>query len=104
MSRPRGEIREAMSQALLQIASGGAAAPVRQLAEKAQVGYDAARRTLDNMARAGEVRVAGYDKPAGSKRWNAMYEIPPDEDLPQPWGGIEALAEVMRDVTAPAGA
>lgn len=102
MARPRGEIREAIHGALMQLGSGGAAAAVRQLAEASQVGYDVARQTLRDMARAGEAQVVGYDKPQGSNRWNAMYALAEDDAAPQPWGGIEALAEVMKGVTAPA--
>lgn len=100
MPRPQGEIRQAMAQALQQLGSGGGAANAYQLAERAQVGYGVARETLKNMARAGEAANVGREKPAGGLRWMTLYAVP-DDGLPQPWGGIEALAEVMH--TFPAG-
>ncbi len=90
MGRPRGEIREALRCALGQLSVGGAAATVKQLAGASKVGYEVARVTLKDMARAGEAEVVGYDKPAGEVRWMAMYALKdPQADWPQPWAGIE---------------
>lgn len=54
--RPRGEVRLALAGAAMEFASiGRPAVTFRDLAERAQVGYDAARVTVRNMARAGEL-------------------------------------------------
>jgi len=54
--RPRGEIRSALAGAAMEFASlGRPAVTFRDLAERAQVGYEAARMTVRNMARAGEL-------------------------------------------------
>jgi hypothetical protein len=77
-------------------------------AQAAQVGYEAARHTVDNMARAGELVRVGSAKPEGSRHWMALYVLanpgePEHEPTPQPWGGIEVLADVMKSfpVTEP---
>jgi hypothetical protein len=93
--RPRGEVRMALMQAVERLVAVQGAVTWRQAAEAAQVGYEAARRTMDNMARAGELKIVGSDKPAGSTQWQSLFE-PNDADTPQAWGGIEALASVMR--------
>jgi hypothetical protein len=103
MARPHGEIREVLTQALQEYSSAGAT--IRQLAEAKQVGYEVARRTVENLVRSGVVESVGREKLAGETHWAAhVYALVHIEDTPQPWGGIEALAEVMKDVTAPAGA
>ena len=65
--RPRGEIREALCLAAVQFGQDGFT--WRDLAHAACVGFDAAKRTVGNMARAGElvvldeVRVPGANRP-----------------------------------------
>ncbi len=56
--RPAGEVRAALLQACQDLATPDRAPTLRELAEKACVGLLAAERTLDNMRRAGLVRVA----------------------------------------------
>lgn len=98
--RPPGEVRTALLGAVEALASGGGAVNFRQAAAYAQVGAAVAQRTLENMARAGVVVKVGHDKPADSTHWHAMYAPLPaadvDDDTPQPWGGIERLAAVMK--------
>lgn len=64
--RPRGEIRAALGQAadMLPAPAPGevAGATWRDLAELACVGFDAARRTVDNMLAAGELIVVGHKR------------------------------------------
>lgn len=67
--RPRGEYRSVLFDAL----STGPA-PCRELAERACVGVDAARYTLDNMRRASEVSVT-YQRVTGVKRPVPVYEL-----------------------------
>ncbi len=96
--RPAGEIREALRTAFAE----RGACTWRDVAPLVP-GVDAAcradlalvRRTVVNMVSAGELVPAGYAKVAGSARWHAIYE-PQEQTTPQPWGGIEALADVVR--------
>lgn len=99
--RPRGEVRQALFEAVQRLAAEHGPVSAREVAAAAQVGYEVASRTLENMVRsaAPEVTVAGQGKLAG-QRWHALYEPVTaalvDPDLPQPWGGIEALAGVVQ--------
>ena len=54
--RPAGEIRQALLQACAALATPEKAPTLREIAARAQVGLDAAERTLKNMRRAGVVR------------------------------------------------
>lgn len=95
--RPRGEIREALASAVAQLVPEVGPVNYLQAAQAARVGFDAAQRTLENMARAGELVRAGKHKPPGSPHWHNLYELPaPDaDDTPRAWGGIEALASAV---------
>jgi hypothetical protein len=57
--RPAGEVRQALLTAATRLATPEKAPTLREIAECACVGYDAARRTIDNMTRSGQLRVAG---------------------------------------------
>ena len=53
------------------------------------------------MVRYGDLVAVGSEKREHSNRWMRIYEpAPPPEpaspDTPQPWGGIEALADVLQ--------
>ena len=62
--RPRGEPRELLAEEIRQLPG-----TARDLATRTQIGFEVARRTLDNMVRAGEatkldpVRVPGVKRP-----------------------------------------
>ena len=102
--RPRGEVRQVLGEALAQLVAERGAVTCRQLAEHTQVGYQAARETLNNMVRSGEVVTVGKarDGEAGEVHWQNLYEpAVVDPDPPQPWGGIEALASAMRAIATP---
>lgn len=99
--RPAGEVRLALRDAVYALVPECGPVNFRQVAAAANVGAAVAQVTLNNMARAGDVVVAGRHKPEGSTHWHALYE-PPDMDVPEPWGGIERLAQVMQ--TFPAAA
>lgn len=73
MSRP-GEIRTALEAAARQLHAEQGAATWRDLAERACVGFLAARRTVENMARAGAIVPVGKAKRAHSRRWMTLYE------------------------------
>lgn len=77
--RPRGEIREALFEVAEQFAARRCAASWRSLAEGAQVGYDAARRTVENMVRAGELEHVGSEKPEGSAVKIGLYAPVPSD-------------------------
>ena len=68
MSRPRGEL----ACALLKAASFGPA-PVRVLAERSQVGYDAARYTASRLVSAGDLVVLDGGRPS-------VLAVPPGGD------------------------
>lgn len=72
--RPRGEIRQALFTAAITLHEERGAFSWIDLAEKSQVGYEAARRTVVNMAAAGELVRVGSDKPAGSRVWVTLFE------------------------------
>lgn len=72
--RPRKDFREALAQAALALQQEQGAATWRQLAARAQVGSSIAHATVRNMARAGELHAVGVRKPAGSDRWQRLYE------------------------------
>lgn len=61
MTRPRGEAR----QALLSAFEARGCSTWRIAAEVSCVGYDTARRTVENMVRAGELVRVGADGPCG---------------------------------------
>lgn len=71
--RPRGEIRQAIGGAAKALADEQGSATWRELAQRACVGFDAARRTVENMARGGELEVAGSVRVEGSRRPMARY-------------------------------
>ena len=72
--RPAGEIRAALLLAAQTLYAEQGAATWRQLAERSKVGYAAAKQTVRNMRRSGELRDVGVTKPAGSDRWQRLYE------------------------------
>jgi len=74
--RPQGEIRQALLTAAEQLQAQQGCFSWHDLAERAQVGYLAARRTVENMARAGALEGVGQEKRAHSRRWVALYALP----------------------------
>ena len=101
--RPRGEVREALAKALEQLHQVQGAVSARELASATQVGFEKARETLKDMARSGEIDVAGKSKNAGETAWCNLYEpkSATADQVPLAWGGIEALADVMHGFVAP---
>jgi len=72
--RPPGEIRQALASAAVALASERGAVTWRDMAERAGVGYLAARRTVENMERAGALQPVGYAKRPHARRWMRLYE------------------------------
>jgi hypothetical protein len=78
--RPAGEIRQALRRAFLKLASarmaeGAHVARItwREAAAVAAVGWDAAKRTAENMARAGELVATGPVRTPGVSRAMVGY-------------------------------
>ena len=95
MSRPRGEVRAA----LLAVPSLHGPSTLRELFERSQVGYDAARYTLQDCVRAGDLVVVGRERRPNAKRWVQLYDVPPTGDaqaLGEPQdGGLVVLGEAL---------
>lgn len=72
-----GEVRLA-----LRVAAADGPGCIRELAERAQVGYAAAQRTVENMVRAGELVAVG-SKPVPWRRAEAKVYGPPREAAPR---------------------
>lgn len=53
---------------------------MRDLAERTQVGYDAARWTIKRCVAAGVIVKAGQDKREHSKKWVLLYDVAPEPD------------------------
>lgn len=97
--RPRGEIRQVLASTAQRLADEHGAFTWRDVAEAAQVGYCAARATVLNMARAGELQPVGAAKRAHSRRWMTLYApaacaIEADADL-TPAGALPLADAVM---------
>lgn len=56
--RPRGDVALALLGAAREMATGSQAPTLVELAAQSQVGYDAARRGVDNLRRAGCLEIA----------------------------------------------
>jgi hypothetical protein len=99
--RPRGEIRQALSaaaqsvvqeQAAHQVAPTELGATWLDLAHRACVGRQAAKRTVSNMVTAGELRPAGTVKVPGSRRPVRRYVPAANEGS---WDACACLAQVI---------
>lgn len=96
--RPAGEVRLALASAAAALAQECGHATWREIADRAQVGYTAARDTVRTMERAGVLEGVGFEKRAHSARWMKLY-APRASDHPETWATKttgEALAGVMR--------
>lgn len=71
--RPRGEIREALSAAARDLAGRHGPVHWRAIAAHAKVGWDAARSTIKDMVRAGELDRAGTARAEWSRRPVTLY-------------------------------
>lgn len=86
-----GEVRKALDEAARQLHAEAGAATWRDMAERAGVGYLTARRTVENMERAGALVRVGAEKRAHSVRWMNLYE-PPARAMAQ---GVPAAAPTL---------
>jgi hypothetical protein len=71
--RPPGEVRETI---VSTVREAGQSLALRDIAQRSQVGYDAARRTLDNAVRCGVLEIVGHEKREHSSKWVALYDVP----------------------------
>ena len=74
--RPAGDVRTALLIACMELSASGHGATLRELAQRACVGLDSARRTVDNMARAGQLCVSGSRCVSYRNRPVAEYVVP----------------------------
>lgn len=72
--RPAGEVRLALLNACSQLATPERGATLRELAVRACVGFDAARSTVRDMKRAGQIRQARERRVDYRNRPVAEYE------------------------------
>ena len=100
-------VRQAVAQTLRQLVEDRGPVNRRDVAHAALASEVATRNALRHLVDLGQARRVGAEKLAGSRVWMTLYEPACDVDLPpvpQPWGGIEALADVVasmaRAVTA----
>ncbi len=94
--RPRGEIRQALVQAFEALPAPPADAPAGpiwcDLAAMAGVGWDAARRMVDNMLQGGELIVVGHKRvPHACRPMNTLGR-PSAAVVAAPSTGFEELA------------
>lgn len=97
--RPPGEIRAALSEAARVLKAEANGATWRDMALRANVGFLAARRTVENMARSGELVPVGSAKVAHSKRWMVLYEpaaVPAAVPARGPAPGLDAVVRGWR--------
>lgn len=55
--RPAGEVRQAVLQAVHELATPDRGGTLKEIMQRACVSYDACRRTIDNMVRAQALRI-----------------------------------------------
>jgi hypothetical protein len=93
--RPRGDIRQALSRAAWSLATERPQGSTwRDLASKAQVGFAAARRTVCNMQRDGELQVVDTLRVPGAARPMNLYA--PAQETRAAGDGTPALAGVLQ--------
>lgn len=92
MARPQGALRVAVLGALL---SGPCT--LRDIAQRAQMGYGAARYTVQDALRSGVVQICGHEKRPHAKRWLAVYELAeqPEVDGDQAGAGHAVLGSAL---------
>lgn len=92
--RPRGEVRLAMASAVDTLAGARGAFTSRDAAYAAQVEFELARLTLQDMRRAGELQAVGQMAVPGIKRPLTLYA--PTKPRGTELDGAAALQGVVR--------
>ncbi|WOI43768.1 hypothetical protein [Acidovorax sp. BLS4] len=91
--RPAGEVRLALLQACAALATPERGATLQEMARHACVGLDAARRTVGNMSRAGQLSIARPRRVEYRNRPVAEYV--PAQAAPAPCDAGAGLARVL---------
>ncbi len=75
MARPPGDVRMAIIEAV-----GKGPCTLLDIVQRSQVGYAAARYTVQHALRGGALQICGHEKRPHAKRWLAIYELvePPE--------------------------
>jgi hypothetical protein len=92
--RPAGEVRQALLKAAGELATPEAAPTLREIANKACVGYETAMHTVKNMTRSGELEVAGAKRVEYRNRPVAVYR-PAGWNAGADGAGFMALGQLM---------
>jgi N6-adenosine-specific RNA methylase IME4 len=87
--RPRGDVRNVLFGAL----EAGPPMTLREVADRCQVGYKAARWTLKRLVCAAEIHIVGHVKRAHCRRPIALYGIA--EPLPRQASAVSALGAAL---------
>lgn len=77
--RPAGEISRALLQAVEQLATPERGVGLREMAERAGVQLEVARKTVCDMKRYGRLVMSGEHKVPGRNRPAALYDVPRQE-------------------------
>lgn len=93
LMRPAGEIREALLTAARELLTPDQGPTLQELADRAQVGREAARRTVDNMKRHGHLRVVRTRRVAYRNR--PVNEYAPVQTSSQATEGFVDLGEAL---------
>lgn len=93
--RPVGEIRQALLTAASSLMAQGEKPTLQAMAQFAQVGRDAARRTVDNMRRAGHLVIVDEMEVDYRNKPVAVYAPKPPVG-PDEGSGFVDLADVFR--------
>lgn len=91
--RPVGDVRQALLAACIELATPTQGPTLRELAAKACVGLDAARRTVSDMSRANQIHKVRTRRVQYRNRPVAEY-APAGPECPQ--GGGAELASVLQ--------
>jgi hypothetical protein len=94
MARPRGEIRQAITTAAASLTAVGDAGTWKDLGRAACVGANAARQTVKDMVKAGELRQLDTVSVPGSRRPMARYAL--RSSWESGGGGTVSLDNVLR--------
>ena len=93
--RPAGEVRQALLQACAALAVPGQGVTLREMAHEAKVGLLAARHTVSDMRRAGQIHKVRERTVAYRNRPVAEY-VPATPASINPNRGCMSLANVLR--------
>jgi hypothetical protein len=96
--RPRGDVRQALQRAALNLHASAGSANWRELAAHACVGYSTAKTTVQNMVRAGELEACGEEPAPHTRRPMKRYRPATVAASvgSRPGAGHEGLAQALK--------